>query len=377
MSRRVRQVDIANALGVSQRIVSSVFNTNAKGTTRVSAEMRERILSQAARMGYTINQSARQLRGLSSKTIGVLINNYYTQENHELLFLIGEAANRIGYRLLTGQVMDDLSEIKSYFNEFQSRSVDAVICLFHDPYINGEYCSIKSCINPHQQVVFLGQPAGIETNAYVEIDHCSAYQEAVTHLYSLGYRRIAFLTPNLHHPNMKARYRGYLRGLEICGLPRDGRLSQGFDELARLERDEDLTETLEEVIEYMLKTAKADAFIATNDILASQVIRYAHMHHYSVPGDFAVIGFGDLQPMAVRLYPQLTSFNVQNHQIARLLVELCHAELPFRCKQVVHPVLIARESTIGFRKFRIPEPVLPPVLQLRDYNQLDEVVTKK
>ncbi len=346
MKQRVRQIDIAQAVGVSQRVVSSVLGNNPGRTFKASPAMREKILQTAREMGYTINQSASELRGGSSKIVGVLINNYFTQESQDLLFRLGEAAHGRGYHLLIGQVMDTLDDFTNYFNEFASRSVEAVICLQHQPLIGGSYPSIEKCIHPNLKVVYLGQPAfQTETALSVSVDHRTAYTQAVEYLHRHGARRIGFLSPNNQHPHIQDRLAGYLDGLRRCNLEPEAALQLEFSRGNVPLDEEELSRVIHAALKAWIPGVQPDAILATNDILASEILRFALLHNYAVPNDFQVIGFGNLLPLALRMHPQLSSFQVQNGRMAEALFKLA-LETETVCRRlVIPPVFVPRGST--------------------------------
>ncbi|QYM77140.1 LacI family DNA-binding transcriptional regulator [Leucobacter luti] len=66
-SSDVTIVDIARALGISKTAVSSALH----GRGRVSEETKQRVLSQAERMGYVSNRAAQRLRGGRHGAIGL------------------------------------------------------------------------------------------------------------------------------------------------------------------------------------------------------------------------------------------------------------------------------------------------------------------
>jgi transcriptional regulator with XRE-family HTH domain len=63
-------IDVAREAGVSNSTVSRVVNNS----TQVSPKTREKVLNAMMRLGYVVNQQARNLRGGRSQMIGLLIH---------------------------------------------------------------------------------------------------------------------------------------------------------------------------------------------------------------------------------------------------------------------------------------------------------------
>ena len=66
--------DVARAAGVSEMAASSALNGGRRGSARVSAETRERVLAEAQRLGYLPNASARALKTQRSNAVGFVTN---------------------------------------------------------------------------------------------------------------------------------------------------------------------------------------------------------------------------------------------------------------------------------------------------------------
>ena len=74
--------DIALLTGVSRQAVSAVLNNNTN--SRVSKEKRKKILEIAKAKNYKANHSARHLRGMPTRTIGIVSHNNPSALHREL-----------------------------------------------------------------------------------------------------------------------------------------------------------------------------------------------------------------------------------------------------------------------------------------------------
>ena len=101
-------------------------------STRVSTEVREQIEEAARRMGYTPNLAARQLKGIRSGLIGVLIGSGAAPVLFERVIALERAALARGYRVLVGQIGRRFEQLEAYINDFIGRGLDGVVCMSHE-----------------------------------------------------------------------------------------------------------------------------------------------------------------------------------------------------------------------------------------------------
>jgi LacI family transcriptional regulator len=106
----------------------------------------------------------------------------------------------------------------------------------------------------------------------------------------------------------------------------------------------------EACVDKLLDTSiKPTAVFCANDLLALGVMRGLHQRGISIPGDFALVGYDDVE-FASMLSTPLTSVRQPKYQLGRTAAELLLDEAinPSRHehKQVIYqPELIVRESS--------------------------------
>lgn len=152
-----------------------------------------------------------------------------------------------------------------------------------------------------------GAPGGTEPG-WIGWPEREAAAQAVRRLAELGHDRIALISGAEDDPVMAARELGYLDAMAELGLDRgpsliasgDGSLASGF-----------------EAASLLLDLSPApSAVLACSDEMAAGAIAAAAARKVTVPGQLAVIGFGDT-PLAPQLTPALTTVRIPLFEAAR------------------------------------------------------------
>jgi len=69
--------------------------------------------------------------------------------------------------------------------------------------------------------------------------------------------------------------------------------------------------------EFLAMSDRPTAIVAANDLTAIGVLRTIHARNLTVPGDFSVVGFDDIELSNV-LYPPLTTIRLPRYELAEL-----------------------------------------------------------
>jgi DNA-binding LacI/PurR family transcriptional regulator len=182
---------------------------------------------------------------------------------------------------------------------------------------------------------------------HVLVDYGRAVERAVDYLVGLGHRRIALLTPEgatdwervnaypeLHKPYYRA-FRGALAG--NC-IEEDGSLAL----ITTTDKSEDVGR-LRAVLE---DPDRPTAFVCDSDFRARLLYEAAMQERLQIPQDLSVIGINDT-PWCQALIPELTSVNVGEREVARLVMALCEKGVPTEeLVTRVEPNVVERESCL-------------------------------
>jgi DNA-binding LacI/PurR family transcriptional regulator len=176
----------------------------------------------------------------------------------------------------------------------------------------------------------------------VSVDNRVGVREALTHLSSLGHRRIAFVGGGKHGDIRErlAAYKEYLASAEIPltrGYVRQGpnTINDGGLALSAL----------------LALPRPPTAILAATDVVALGLIHAAYEQAVAVPEQLSIVGFDDI-PLAAATVPGLTTVKMPTAEMIAWAVELAvgAAGSPFHAagnppSVVFQPKLIVRRST--------------------------------
>jgi len=330
--------DIAKKAGVSRSTVSRVINKEPY----VSEKTRQRVLAVIEQEGFSPNAAARALVTQRTHIIGVVIPGnidvFFTDNSYYPMLLqgIAVAAHERDFAILLwlGQSHDD----REHFTRkvLGNRQMDGMVIAS----LQSDHPLIAMLPDIKIPLVTVDRPEIFDDQiSYVTIDNVRAAVDAVSHLVSIGRRRIAHITGHLTITDGQDRLLGYRKALEQAGLPFDTSLihhgnfsyEQGYEGMKRL----------------LLQ--RPDALFAAGDTIAMgalQALQEAGLH---VPDDVAVVGFDDLNE-TIDSKPPLTTVRqpVQQKgaQAAHLLIDLIEGKRVGPHQVLLPTELIVRQSTL-------------------------------
>ncbi|MCW2811891.1 MAG: LacI family transcriptional regulator [Friedmanniella sp.] len=324
--RRPTIYDVAAAAGVSKSLVSLVL----RNSPQVSPARRAAVQAAITELGYRPSAAAAALASTSTRTVGVMLDDYRNLWFVELLAGMQQTLTPLGYRVAVADSTVSGSA-RSALDGFLSLRVDAVVVAMEP---TDELSGVTGDV---PVVVVGGRDHAIAGADVVANDDLTGGRLATRHLLDLGHRRVGHLTG----PGGAARRRaeGFVATMTAAGLPAPvyaapgtATEADGYHAARRLLAERpDLT-----------------AIFAANDTMALGVAGALHDAGLRYPEDVSLIGY-DNSALASAHLLRLTTVDGLSHQIgvraaAVLVARLADPGLPPGA-QLVTPTLVHRHST--------------------------------
>jgi DNA-binding LacI/PurR family transcriptional regulator len=284
--------DVAAAAGVSVSTVSRAL----RGLPGVGDDQRRRIADIAAQLSYVVSPDASRLARGGTGRIAVVLDNVDRWFFGTVLAGIESVLRGADFDVLVYHV-DGEAERQRFFAELPARrKVDGVIVVAL-PAPSQEFSRL-GLMGVHV-VVAGGRMGDFEC---VRIDDVAAAHSAVSHLTSLGHRRIAMLRTQDRvgevWPVDQARTEGYLKAMaEVGVMPEDpdgnGSLLPDAEDQPVVTIPFGADEGYAATERLLLKATPPTAIFAHSDEIAFGCLQALRHHGWSVPDDMSVVGIDD------------------------------------------------------------------------------------
>lgn len=333
---------LAEHLELSQTTVSLVLN-NSPSARSIPQETRNRVIEAARQLNYRPNYFARSLRQSRSMSVGVLApdlsEGYFTR----VMSGVVQELTSAHYFYFTACHDWKKELIEQYPRMLVERAVDGFL-LLNTP---------ADQIDVPVPVVAISSHSAAENVTNIVLDHHSAVEQALRHLYELGHRRIAFIRGPRAIPDSEYRWESIQIVAKEMGLRIDPAhvtridtsgwsMKTGYHPMAPEIGYKPMQALLE-------KTHDFTAVFCFNDIAAIGAIRALKDAGLTVPKDVSVVGFDDILSAAY-YSPSLTTvrqplFEMGQRGAQVLLDRIAHRDKEYPAEIVMAPELVVREST--------------------------------
>lgn len=300
--------DVAIRAGVSTMTVSRALNEPSK----VSEQMRERVLRAVREIGYLPNHLAGSLSSNRSTTIGLIVpsidNSIYTQTVKGL----SEVLKHSGFQLMIAESGYDPNEEEELITVFLSHRVSGLV--LHSTEHTPE--AIEKIRKSGVPVVENGNIPVKPLDMVVSYSNRDASYAMTMHLGRLGYRKIAFASLySVHNDRSQDRLEGYLGALKQLGIAPDPRII--------VETERGLGAGAELMARVVQSVPKVDALFCAGDVLAVGALFECQKRNWPVPGRIALASFDDLDILR-HVSPSITTLRLPRYDIgertARILL---------------------------------------------------------
>jgi LacI family sucrose operon transcriptional repressor len=321
------QKEVADRAGVTVTTVSRMLNNRGA----ISEKTRQKILRVMRELDYQPNEVAQSLSKKTQNVIGLIVpsvNNYFFCK---IVDSVERHAFQRGYKIFLCTSNHEKKKERDYFGMLKANKVAGIILASRTQNLLDE-------INTDATVVTIDRQLSPRIPSVCS-DNYGGGVLAAEHLLAKGCKHFAYFSgsPTLDMDGNK-RYLGF----------RDGLAKQGIRPIVL-----ELSETqflnmdyAEGIAAFLQQNPEIDAAFASNDVIASQIVRYCAKAGIAVPGRLKVVGYDDIE-LAALYTPTITTIRQSVEDICRSAVEsIVHRKEKTVPVNTVFPVtLVERETT--------------------------------
>lgn len=270
--------DIAEACGLSYSTVSIVLGER---TTRlkVREETRDKVRAAAAKLGYTRNVLAQQIKTGKTGVIALIGGSLSEEYIFRIFSGAVEVAQEHGYSCRIYAANREVGRLREFYDRIMETRPEAV--LFHASLPERGYL-LKAAAAIRIPAGSMDRKIPEETALTVASDTYSGEMLAVKKLYRYGHRKIGFLADRAENEYVVARLEGFRAGMLACGLDVNanwlwhcGKETGG-------------------ILKVLHGNDAPTAICCSSDFLALTLLAQAQNAGMRIPADLSIIGYGGL-----------------------------------------------------------------------------------
>ena len=293
--------DVARLANVSIGTASKALNAGG----RLSQETREKVRRVAREIGYRPNELAQSLHRAKSRTIGIISNDSFGRFTFPIVEALEERLAEEGIAVFMCNATDDPARERQHLDQLLGKRIDGLV-------VTARRADKRVPIGPFAHglpVVYVFSQADDPGSLSLLPDDEGGAVLAVSHLASLGRRRVAHITGPEHFEAVRLRHAGYRSALADAGLPgiKDYFLSGVWSEAWGRQAADRLFST----------AGKPDAIFCGNDQIARGAADALREMGIKVPDDVAIVGFDNWDVMTLAARPPLSSIDMNLKALGR------------------------------------------------------------
>jgi LacI family gluconate utilization system Gnt-I transcriptional repressor len=302
MSRkRTTLSDVGARAGVSAVTVSRVL----RNPHMVSAELRGRVESAVADLGYIPSRLASALASSRTQTIGVVVPSLTNGVFSDYLRALHDFFLPAGFQIVVSNTRYSAEEEEKAIATLLGLHPEAMIVAGIDQTVRARAMLANSGIAVVQTMELADDPIDIN----IGVSQRDAGYAATKYLYDLGHRRIGQISARLD-PRSRRRIEGYRLAMQHFGI-------DAPDLVAATPRPSTVRLGAELFAELHTRIPDMEAVYCCNDDLALGALFECHRRGIAVPDDIAIVGFNDLE-FCASSFPTLTSVAIPRYAMAEM-----------------------------------------------------------
>ena len=289
--KNITLADVAKAAGVATMTVSRYLNGHPNITEKTGRKVKAAIDA----LGYRPNQAARMLMGQPSRVIGLILPNLANPFFSSIAHSVQQTAHARGYLVWIAATNDEPEMDLQLIERMRDHHVDGILLTasFHTTLRPQDLGGVP-LIALERPVSVSSRVAGFQVD-FVKIEDRTAAREAVEHLISHGYRRIACFGLDSKIYSIEERLLGYqeaMRAHNLTPLP--------------YVQCEDKQSAIRVIRKAMSTRAPVQSIFPANGAATILALEALDELHYSVPDQVALFSFGDI-PLAHLFRPPISA----------------------------------------------------------------------
>ena len=334
---------VAELAGVSHTTVSLVIN-NAEGS-RVSQRTRERILETIRKLDYNPNLTAKRLASGKTNSVGLFIpfeipifRNYTIIE---MVAGIQDVLNEMGFDLVLFSGGRKLYRDRPINQIVRQKAVDGLLIFntrYTTPYFVNNY--IKDLNELKFNFVTLHYYWGKADINYVGVDYENDAYKAISHLISLGHKKVALIAGTLKATVTSKIIKGYSRALK------DHRISSDTNLVAYADYDYQIT--YEKTRKLIKNNPAVTSFFLGGYEMGPACLKAVKDSGLSVPEDISIICYIDSEIMPL-LDPPITAIKWPYYDMGKTAAEMLIRGGEVKKRLIFETELVVRSSTSKVR----------------------------
>lgn len=307
-SNRATAADVARAAGVSKWTVQRAFTPGAS----IAEGSRERVLKEAAKLGYRPNLLARSLTTKTTNLVAVLIDDFANPYKLPVLELLTQA-------LQAEQMAAILININRHFDHVEAvldadqRQVDAVVLLgtdFRDEMLNDQ------ALPPSRPPLYvLARESTIAHIPSISCDAQLSMQAINEHLWTRGYRKPGFMSGPKTLSTVLGRKSHFTAFWQEKGAEVPELFAGSYD-------PHTATRALRHYLQTTPAAERIDVLMCENDALALGAVKTARDEFgLRIPEDLAIVGYDGDELVTSPLF-NLTTYRQPMQEMVDALVDM-------------------------------------------------------
>jgi LacI family transcriptional regulator len=326
---------IAKLAGVSLGTVSNVINNPEK----VHPVRRSKVMQVMKNLNYDIMQNNPPKK--LTNTIGLIISNITNPLYPPIIKSIQEVLDNHGYSLILCNTDKSIDKEMHYTQMLEEKGVSGVIINSASDISN--YHHIYKIKDKGIPIVLINRKTEDSTINSIEMETFRGVYDAITYLFRLNHRRIAFFSgPFRKDGDFIRRYKGYLWAHEHNGIPVDKNIifnSEGEPLYSGYKMGKEMHKKL--------KKKMPTAIFTANDALAIGALRYYTDIGLKLPEDLSIVGFNN-SIFANYTNPPLTTVNYPAAEAGEMAINQILQEINNKKSETLQKIiscdLIVRSS---------------------------------